>query len=201
MKIFLKGAMLLGILVFLGYGTALASPFASTGTIEPDYGSSWDAGAGTGTARIKLFIDEVGVSVDYITLEFESDIFDFTGWDASNITVVSPGDWSTTVTSDAQGYRFSLSTAGTETVSGVILDVDYALLDAAMYDSATGDSWSWDEGQPWALSYTMGDSGDPTTVSGGSTGPPVPEPSSMLLFGCGLAGFAVLRRAKAGKTV
>lgn len=200
MKTIFRITFLVGVVVFLFGTNSGAVPFSSTGTVDPNYNNSWNEVFRTGIARIVLTIDEDWPQVNYVTLEFESDIFDFTGWDASDITVVNPTDWSTSVFSNVSGYEFSLSTDDTIATSPIVIDVAYTLLDSAMYDDAAGAGWSWDEGQAWALTYTMGDSTASYVTSGGSTDPvsnaPVPEPTTMLLVGCGLAGLATLRRKK-----
>ncbi|MBN2397779.1 MAG: hypothetical protein JXI32_05310, partial [Deltaproteobacteria bacterium] len=146
MKSFLKAIFLFTVAILLAYGNAWALPFSSTGIVYPSHGDSWDPESLTGIARFDLIIDDPDVYINYVTLEFENDIFDFTGWGASDITVVNPGDWTTSVISNASGYRFSVSQAGTPATSQVVIDIAYTLLDAAMYSSATGDGWAWDEG-------------------------------------------------------
>jgi hypothetical protein len=208
-KKYYKISIFLFLALFLWAGSAMALPFSSTGIVDRNYNDSWNPDTLTGTALFEFYIDEPGFSANRVTLEFENDIFDVSSINESSFNVLNPAGWTTDLhTSSTTGYGFSISTGGTPATmenDPIKITFDYVLLSADRYYEAsdgTNDGWAWDEGQPWAVSYTLEDvvningkwySGD---ASSGSTGAPVPEPATMMMLGTGLIGMAVFGRKK-----
>jgi hypothetical protein len=176
---------------------AMALPFSSTGFVNPNYNDSWDSGAGTGTALFQIYIDEAGFSVNSLTLEFESDIFDV--FSLGDFTMTNPTGWTTSLITKPNGYQFSMSSgspAANSTNDPVELEVAYTLLDSMMYNNASYGGRVWDEGQAWAVAYTLENTiniagiGKVTIDSSSGSTAPIPEPASILFFGLGLFGLA-----------
>jgi hypothetical protein len=188
--------------LFLCTGSAIALPFSSTGLVDSNYNNLWNSTTSSGTALFKFYIDENWPSVTEVTLEFENDIFDVGAINQSSFTVLNPDNWTTSIYSPtAGGYQFSISVAGDAATSAndpIQISFDYVLLSADRYNNASEGSdngWEWDEGQAWGISYSLfAENGG---YSFGSTNPtPTPEPATMILFGTGLIGIAVVGRKK-----
>ena len=181
---------------------AAAVPFKSTGLVNPDYQSSWDESTLSGTAQYSFLIERDKIDVDYVEIQFENDIFDFSQIDASDFTVLSPGGWTTEIYTDENGeYKWSMSSAGTGALATSLNDpirilFSYVLLSADRYESAFDSilGWSWDEGGPWQQGYLL--SGGRYTSYGSTSPAHAPEPTTLMLFGIGLIATAGIGRRK-----
>lgn len=206
MKKYLKIIIILFSAVFLVTYSAMALPFSSSGYVNPNFNNSWDPTTSSGTALFEIYIEEDWASANRAWLEFENDIFNLSGIQASDFNVLNPAGWTTLLSPGTNGYEFSISLAGTPATSTndpVRISFDYVLLGADRYYNASegiSGGWAWDEGQGWAVTYGLADTtaidifGIPAT-SGGSTAP-VPEPATMLLMGTGLACLATIARRR-----
>ncbi len=197
-----KISILLLVALFLTSGNVLALGFSSSGYVNANLNNSWDSATSSGTAQFIFTIDEAWPSADRIQIEFENDIFDTSQFSLSDFTVINPSDWTMSLSTGSNGYVFSYSSAGTpatQILNPILININYTLLDAAMYSAAAEagnpSGWAWDEGQAWALSYTMANT-QTFDLSSGSTAAPVPEPASLLLLGTGLIGLAGYTRKR-----
>ena len=202
---YLKIPIILLIAVFLCAGSAIACPFSSTGIVNMNYNNSWDELTQSGTALFQLYIDEDWPQVNYVSLEFENDIFDQDKIDTSDFTIQNPAGWSTSISDGSNGYKFAISNAGIYANSAnapIEILFNYNLLSTDRYNQISGvDSngvWAWDEDQAWAVTYIIANTGT-FDISAGSTAIPTPEPATMLLLGCGFLGLAGFGRRKLSK--
>ncbi len=183
-------------------GNVMALPFGVNGSVNQNYGGSWDATTGKGTAQFSFSITDDslitgGVNVNRLSIAFDSDIF--VGLDTTDFTILNPGGWMTSVL-PGSSLVFSISSATstplTTANSPLVLNLDYALSDVAAYNNASGPGWNWDKGQAWGLGFTMEETVNiprygPLAVhsGGGNTASVVPEPGTIALLGAGMAGL------------
>ncbi len=205
------GSILLFVATTAGTGWAmptLVTPFGSTGYVNPNYNDSWNPDKLTGTALFELLIDPgySNINVYWVSLELEDDVFNVNEIDANDFTIMDPfSDWNISIMlTSSNVYKFAVAKASTfpptplTTANGPVkISFDYVLMGADRFSNASGNGWEWDEGQPWAVTYTMLGNAPNTTIaiSGGSTAP-VPEPATIILMGTGLLGFGGMARKK-----
>lgn len=207
-KTFLKSAVTALLSIGLMAGSVSALPFVSTGFVDPNYGNTWNSSTNTGTALFEFYINDLfpTVNVTNLNLTFESDIFDLAAIDTSDFQVLSPSSgWNTSLFFVDDAYVFAMSGTSTNPLTTINdplqITFNYTLDNSSMYYLASEgvpSGWAWDEGQAWGISYTLfGNDGSqfPWAISGGSTAP-VPEPSTLLLLGIGLAGLVSYNRKR-----
>ena len=186
-----KTTMLAAMLIFLN-SIAMAFPFTEVvGYVSLGSATVVDNLDGTSTITgLEYFFtvtDDAGTGaeMDMLSLEFEGDVFSY----VSTAYDYNPTDWtSSTISSTNSSY--TLSIAGTTLGVGETLSFS---IDAIIFTDALTNASLWDEGQIWGQSWFSSD-----TLEGGDGGStaPVPEPTSMLLFGTGIAGLAVFHRKR-----
>ena len=181
--------------------------------VIPAYDNFDGLGDTTGTARYELGVDVLSsYGASEIYLMFESDIFD----DVQNVSVISaPLNWTiglddsdplATQLVGSQGSGDSLDPG-----ESIILTVDYTLTDpyAFFYGADPNNpppSWAWtiDGPNSWeqavgALQWEGEPGRSPLTAFGFGSTVPVPEPSTLILLGSGLAAigmFSLVRRGR-----
>ena len=193
---------ILTILIMLSFGgltTVHAAPYIEVeGFVDPTAATTIvDNGVTTTFSEVfyhfNVITADLGSMMDFISLEFEGDVFSSVGSLAFN----SPTDWNSSTITSSSGNLYQLLSAGTALGQGHQFMVTVS--DVAVYNEAlTGDAL-WQEGQMWGQSWLAGDTFGGR--DGGSTSlasiPVVPEPISSTLFlvGGGLLAFRRFRRA------
>ena len=188
MKKISRFLMLAAMAVMLMAGSAMAAPFIEvTGLVNADYTSFFDNGDGTTTLNVEyLFrVDsaDLGAEMDFLSLEFEADVF-------ASVNSFNSGDWSVAPYTMLSGNLYEVSTAGTTVAAGDSLIIS---AEVTLFTDALTNASLWDEGQVWGQSWFAGD-----TLGGGDGGStaPVPEPATLLLLGSGIIGLALYGRRK-----
>jgi len=167
------------------------------GFVNPTSTTTVNNGTTTTFSELTYYFNVVtadtGAKMNFLSLEFESDVFAGIG----SLLFNSPADWNSSSLTSSKGNVYKLMSAGTAIGAGDQLK--FTMSDVAVYNKAlTGDAL-WQEGQMWGQSFFAGDTLGGN--DGGSTSlvpvPIVPEPISSTLFvigGCVLA-FRRFRKA------
>jgi len=163
--------------------------------VDPNYNGTYNATTHHGVAEYTFVITGVGdgfTGVDMVSLKFDKDVFQT--W-----SVVSslPADWNFTAYDGgpAMDVIFSLGTAGTKLLAiGDYLKVrvEYTLFDAPL-------NLDWSEGgmhpnRPWSQGFSTIATDTPAFLQPGGSTEAVPEPTTALLFGSGIALIGYLRK-------
>jgi len=134
--------------------------------------------------------------------------------DGSNVLYTQTGENLSynTVFNNAYSYELSwdeqdFSIALGDLTTGESIEIEYLVeAESILNFSSSGDSWGYggsavNFSDPYSLSGTPTFSSDSLTLVSASSTQSVPEPSSLLLFGAGVAGLAGSRRRKQKKNL
>ena len=139
--------------------------------------------------RFNVMTADLGALLNYVSLEFEGDVFASVGSLAFN----NPADWTVSTVTSSAGNLYELMNAGTALDQGQ--NLTFTVSDVVVYnDALVPGNTLWQEGAAiWGQSWSADD-----TLRGGDGGSTalVPEPGTFLLFGAGIAGLFYVRRTK-----
>lgn len=168
-----------------------AYPFIEVeGYVSP--GSYVNNGDGTSTFSEISYLFTVttadfGAEMDFLSLEFESDVFDSVG----TLSGINPADWTTATLTSSSGSVYQIASAGTTLGAGQSLS--FTMQDVVLFNDALSNPLLWQEGQFWAQSFVAGDTLGGS--DGGSTAA-TPEPGTLLLLSSGFMGAGYFLRHK-----
>ncbi len=184
--------VLFAVISFAGISSVEAYPYIEVeGFVNPWAGMVTDNGNGTTTFSDIEYIFNVtlasdGAKMNYLSLEFENDVFAGVGALISTL----PSDWTYTLLTPIGGNSsYEIGSAGTTLGQGEKLI--FHISDIVVYNTALSSPVPWQEGGIWGQSWQAGDTLD--RGDGGSTAL-VPEPGTLMMFGSGLVGLFYVRR-------